>query len=328
MNLTQMNKTFTPRDKAILVGMWCAGEDFCIDTMDSPSFVHVHGDGHITTTWFYNWYKSLFFNQETLSFFEKSFGIFYNKKGIKRYPKNYIEKMSPLAIATWIALGGKECGALNWSNKERKHFCKIFKQKWSIELDADNLVPKREKDSINLWLLTQRYLKEFAPHLTPEFTSLYHRNNKMIYLSGGQQYSPDGGVNWRAKVGAELYIAGYDVFNPAFEGYKVHDTFGVNLSQLDLYSYIKAGKIFIEKDLAAIKASDAVLTFIDESAMKGAGTKGEACTCADYNIPNYFVFDKDIEIRKLPIWLCGCIRDIKYICEDFNDAIKKIKRVV
>jgi hypothetical protein len=110
----------------------------------------------------------------------------------------------------------------------------------------------------------------------------------------------------------------------------VLDTYGVNFDQLTLEEYIGAGGMFIEKDLEAIKSSDAVLTLIDQSAMRGAGTKSEATISVDYNIPNFFVLADDFEARKLPIWLAGCIRNKKFLFEhnDFTGAVKAIKRSV
>jgi nucleoside 2-deoxyribosyltransferase len=205
-----------------------------------------------------------------------------------------------------------------------------FRKKWSILLDVDTLRGHSESDEINLWLLTKKHLQEFAPNLTPSFVANYPRKNKTIYLSGGQQFAVDGGANWRSMVSPILYRAGYDVFNPVFEGQAVLDTYGVNFDQLTLEEYIGAGGMFIEKDLEAIKSSDAVLTLIDQSAMRGAGTKSEATIAVDYNIPNFFVLADDFEARKLPIWLAGCIRNKKFLFEhnDFVGAVKAIKRSV
>jgi nucleoside 2-deoxyribosyltransferase len=173
-------------------------------------------------------------------------------------------------------------------------------------------------------------LQEFAPNLTPYFVAQYPRKHKTVYLSGGQQFAVNGGANWRSMVSPALYRAGFDVFNPVFEGQAVLDTYGVNFNQLTLEEYIGAGGMFIEKDLEAIKSSDAVLTLLDESAMRGAGTKSEATIAVDYNIPNFFVLAEGFEARKLPIWLAGCIRNKKFIFEhnNFNQAVATLKRSI
>jgi hypothetical protein len=206
----------------------------------------------------------------------------------------------------------------------------IFYKKWSINIGSNHghgLVCETEEDDINLWLLLKQYILEIWPSMAPtHLLSVYPRKHKTIYLSGGQQFSKDGGVSWRAKVTPALYQHGYDVFNPAYEGAAVADQFGVNFDQLNLEEYIAAGGLFIEKDLEAIKASDAILTFLDESALRGAGTKSEATIAVDYNIPNYFVLDESIDPRKLPMWLAGCLRDTQYIFwkNDFETAVAEI----
>ena len=315
----------TPRDKAILVGLHMSGGS-------SEGLPHLLTlDQHLTREWFETFLKELHRRVPTneLETFEAKLDTVFYDGYNPRYPIEYVDKLSPLAIATWLATNSQKYAQVAWSEYDRNLFLAAFFKKWSINLTVD-LEPCMEDDEINLWLLTQRYLREFAPQLTPLLTAKYHRRGKTIYLSGGQQFAKDGGANWRSLVSPALYRAGYDIFNPVFEGQAVLDTYGVNFDQLTLEEYIGAGGMFIEKDLEAIKSSDAVLTLLDESAMRGAGTKSEATISVDYNIPNFFVLADNFEARKLPIWLAGCIRNKKFLFEhnDFNGAIRAIKRIV
>ncbi len=319
-----MNK-LTPHDKAILVGLRMSGY-----TSNGPTGL-LTLEHEITKEWFKTVLTSMkqrVPKKELKAFEDKLRAIFMAGEITPRYPVEYVDKLSPLAIAVWVATNATAYTQFAWNETERAMFCGSFFKKWSILLNDRGLLPDTEDDRINLWLLTQRHLKEIAPQATPLFTAQYPRNGKMIYLSGGQQYAKDGGASWRALVSPSLYRAGYDIFNPVFEGQAVLDTYGVNFDQLNLEEYIGAGGMFIEKDLQAIKNSAAVLTLINESAMRGAGTKSEATIAVDYNIPNYFVLEEGFEARKLPIWLAGCIRNKKFLFEhnDFDGAIKAIKR--
>jgi len=319
----------TSHDKAILVGLHMSG-----GSCDGPNDLHTL-DLTLTSEWIETVLREMrrrVPRKEWDIFRQKIESVFFtnSKSEDPRYPEEYVDKLSPLAIAIWLATNATNFTATVWTPKQKFNFCESFNKKWSILLDPVNLEPSSEHDEINLWLLTQRYLREFAPNKTPMFTACYPRRHKMIYLSGGQQFSPDGGASWRSIVSPALYRAGYDIFNPVFEGFAVHDRYGINISQLTLEEYIGAGGLFIEKDLGAIKNSDAVLTLINESALKGAGTKSEATIAVDYNIPNYFVLEEDFKARDLPIWLAGCIRNKKFLFEhnDFNGALEAIKRSI
>ncbi len=321
-----MNK-LTPHDKAILVGLRMSGY-----TSDGPTGL-LSINHELTREWFKTVLTSMkrrVPKKELKAFEDKLQGIFITGEITPRYPVEYIDKLSPLAIAVWVATNNTRYTQSAWRELDRSEFCISFFKKWSINLHPDSLMPVTDDDLINLWLLTQRHLREFAPEMAPQITAQYPRNGKMIYLSGGQQYATDGGASWRALVSPSLYRAGFDIFNPVFEGQAVLDAYGVNFDQLTLEEYIGAGGMFIEKDLQAIKNSAAVLTLINESAMRGAGTKSEATIAVDYNIPNYFVLEEGFEARKLPIWLAGCIRNKKFLFEhnDFNGAIKAIKRSI
>jgi hypothetical protein len=319
----------TSHDKAILVGLHMSG-----GSCDGPNDLNTL-DLELTKEWIETVLKEMqrrVSSKEWNEFRKKIEAVFFiDSEGVdSRYPEEYVDKLSPLAIAVWIATDATNFTRSVWTTEQRFDFCKTFNKKWSIKLDPIKLEPTSEDDEINLWLLTQRYLREFAPNKTPMFTAKYPRNDKLIYLSGGQQFAKDGGASWRSTVSPTLYRVGYDIFNPVFQGFAVHDKYGTNMDQLSLDDYIGAGGIFIEKDLEAIKNSDAVLTLINESAMKGAGTKGEALICVDYHIPNFFVLEEGFEARKLPIWLAGCIRDKKFLFEhnDFKRAIAAIKRSI
>jgi hypothetical protein len=317
----------TPHDKAILVGLHMGG-----GSCEGPSDL-LTLDLEITRNWFNTTIKDIHkrvAKKELETFAAKMHSVFFCDEITPRYPEEYVDKLSPLAIATWLATNQSRYTQHNWSLEERNKFMIAFRKKWSILLDVDTLRGYTEGDEINLWLLTKNHLQEFAPNMTPDFVARYPRKHKTIYLSGGQQFAKDGGANWRAVVSPELYRAGYDVFNPVFEGQAVLDAYGVNFDQLTLDEYIGAGGMFIEKDLEAIKSSDAVLTLIDESAMRGAGTKSEATIAVDYNIPNFFVLAEGFEARKLPIWLAGCIRNKKFLFEhnDFVRATRALKRSI
>lgn len=315
----------TPHDKAILVGLYMSGGSY----EGLPPLLTANLN--ITREWLATVIKEMqkrVPKKELEEFDNRLQSIFFTEDIDPRYPIEYVDKLSPLAISIWLATNSSKYTQSVWTSTEKEAFCISFVKKWSIKLLPTTLMPATPADEINLWLLTKRHLQEFAPNLTPLCVTQYPRKHKTIYLSGGQQFAKDGGASWRSLVSPWLYVAGFDTFNPVFEGQAILDKYGVNFDQLILDDYIGAGRMFIEKDLQAIKNSDAVLTLIDESAMRGAGTKSEATIAVDYNIPNFFVLTEGFDARKLPIWLAGCMRDKKFIFEhnDLEGAVKAIKR--
>jgi hypothetical protein len=184
----------TPHDKAILVGLHMSG-----GSSEGPPYL-LTIDLEITRNWMETVLKEIrrrVPKKELKAYEEKLSSVFFTDDNEPRYPEEYVDKLSPLAIAVWLATDVSGYTRSAWSLDDRNKFMIAFRKKWSILLDVDTLRGHSESDEINLWLLTKKHLQEFAPNLTPSFVANYPRKNKTIYLSGGQQFAVDGGANWR-----------------------------------------------------------------------------------------------------------------------------------
>lgn len=312
----------THRQKSILVGSRCAG--ILGGQLVDKSFSHPH-----YTLWRSNQLKGIEANDPFFNILQEKF---QESGGSIRIPVDYLEKLSPLAVAVWMIEGGHEFGQLySYNDKQNYDIIKIFKQRFGINLkvSADELylLSATADDQINLWLLTKDHIIEACPSFIPGFEAQYVRKHKQIYLSGSQQYSKDFGCLWRAKVSPILFKSGFTIYSPPIYDNAANDIYGVNFQQLkenDFTSYMKIGEFFRKKDLPAVLASDSVLLYWDDGVIRGSGTKSELTYCADYNVPVYVALADGFTKHDLPLWSLGCIKSESYIFSSLDSAIDEI----
>jgi hypothetical protein len=132
------------------------------------------------------------------------------------------------------------------------------------------------------------------------------------YLSGGMEYANNEGVDWRNEI--ENWIIQklkHIVFNPNKESQKLltkllpQKNFR-ELKSTDIDTYINIAKRFIDKDSKEIALrSDYIICYWDESAQRGAGTKGELTLARYFKKPVYMV--TNISRQQIPGWVLGCV---------------------
>lgn len=131
------------------------------------------------------------------------------------------------------------------------------------------------------------------------------------YLSGGMEYAQDEGQLWRKEIESWLELTlGHKVFNPNNESKKFfkQNYPGINFrnlkySNINLYQKIVHQLIDIDiKEIA--NHTDYVICFWDESAEKGAGTKGEITIAKFLDKPVYLV--TSLPFSSIPGWVIGC----------------------
>jgi len=138
------------------------------------------------------------------------------------------------------------------------------------------------------------------------------------YLSGGMEFAENYGANWRTELSGWLgENLSHSIFDPVrasekFLTDKYPDTnFRLTkLSNLARHREI-AGKIVDLDCEEIILRSDYVICYYDESAQRGAGTKGELTIARVFGKPVYLVIG--MEMERIPSWVLGCTDKI------FND---------
>src|SRR5512137_2318929 len=137
-----------------------------------------------------------------------------------------------------------------------------------------------------------------------------HRNQR-VYLSGGMEYAADEGRDWRSSLQEWLEREmGCTVFNPNRESDLFLRTHlpGIDfraLKETDLIRFQQTVARLVDLDCTEIaERSDYVLCYWDESAMRGAGTKGELTMARYFGKPVYVV--TAIPLQDIPGWVLGC----------------------
>jgi len=155
--------------------------------------------------------------------------------------------------------------------------------------------------------------------------------NLVAYLSGGMEYAENYGADWRTKMESWLQKElGHESFNPvkASEKFLTSKYPGVDFRETKLGDFAKHRQI--AKEIVGLDCGEIILRsnylicYYDESAQRGAGTKGELTVAAIFNKPVYFVVG--METEKIPSWVIGCADEIFTDFQSLkNFLIKKFK---
>ncbi len=141
------------------------------------------------------------------------------------------------------------------------------------------------------------------------------REKLRAYLSGGMEFAKGEGVGWRQEL--EAWIEGtlnHSVYNPnreseAFLSKRLRTGNFRELKKQDFARYVDLVRELIDMDCREIaERSDYVVCYWDESAQRGAGTKGELTIARFVGKPVYIVTSLNVET--IPGWVLGCATEI------------------
>jgi len=136
-------------------------------------------------------------------------------------------------------------------------------------------------------------------------------NINRVYLSGGMEYADNEGRDWRQPMHDWLsQHLQCEVFNPNVESdrffAKNYPNVDVrSLKETDVVKYASIVSQLVEIDCKEIaERSDLVVCYWDDSAMRGAGTKGELTMAKYFGKPVYMV--TSMPYKEIPGWVLGC----------------------
>ncbi len=142
-------------------------------------------------------------------------------------------------------------------------------------------------------------------------TSPPPRSRPRIYLSGGMEYAPNEGRDWRSSLQTWLEEnLDAEVFNPNRES---QNFFAERYPGLDFRALKRTDPARFQQIVAQLVdldcreiacRSDYVICFWDEGAMRGAGTKGELTIARYFGKPVYMV--TSFPLPEIPGWVLGC----------------------
>jgi hypothetical protein len=135
---------------------------------------------------------------------------------------------------------------------------------------------------------------------------------RRVYLSGGMEYAADEGRDWRRELQGWLERdLGCTVFNPTVESERFlgREAGGIDFRSLkttDIARYTSIVERLVTIDCDEISArTDFVIVYWDESAQRGAGTKGELTMAHHFKKPVYMV--TAVPPDEVPGWVLGCV---------------------
>ncbi len=150
------------------------------------------------------------------------------------------------------------------------------------------------------------------------------QNLRHIYLSGGMEYAQNEGRDWRQSLEQWLVKElGCTIFNPNSESERFFaqhypDVAIRSLKETGVVQYAAILAQLVEIDCKEIaERSDIVICYWDESAQRGAGTKGELTIAKHFGKPVYMV--TSVPHRDIPGWVLGCTT---FIFDSFEELKK------
>jgi len=136
---------------------------------------------------------------------------------------------------------------------------------------------------------------------------------KLVYLAGAIEYSPDNGRGWRRIIADFLrHELGHSAYDPAEDERKsLTEEEQLNLrtwKATDFARFQQALRKIIDFDLEIVCRSDYLVCFWDQHAGRGGGTSGELTVAFQHGIPVYLV--TPMERASISSWILACSSEI------------------
>jgi hypothetical protein len=159
-------------------------------------------------------------------------------------------------------------------------------------------------------------------------TALPSHHAKRVYLSGGMEYAPNEGRDWRSTLQEWLERElRCEVFNPNAESEKLLARVlpGIDFRQLKLDDPERFREVvqeIVDLDSREIaERSDYVICYWDRAAALGAGTKGEITMARYFGKPVYLV--TSFALQEIPGWVLGCTSRVFTDFETLRDFLRR-----
>lgn len=130
------------------------------------------------------------------------------------------------------------------------------------------------------------------------------------YLSGGMEYAPYEGADWRREIEEWLQSnLRHSVFNPNAESARFlrgrirGDFRRLKSDNIGRFTDLVSRIVDLDSKEVA-RRSDYVICYWDRSAQRGAGTKGELTIAKLFGKPVYMV--TEMRPENIPGWILGC----------------------
>jgi hypothetical protein len=250
---------------------------------------------------------------------------------IKIVTAELLNKLTPLSLAVWFQDDAYLENGSNYvlctqgfTDEDRDIISGYFKSKFDINTKIKKLHSKRYAkyyyahvfDHENSTKLT----KIIKYHILPCFLYkiLNSERKHVIYLAGGMQRSPDGGVKWRRNIKQLLNQRGYYCIDPTKEENCLLLDDGWRDSMNNNFElFQKNMRIIIDRDLYFVKMSENIVCLYDD--YLGGGTFHEMGESYLLNKKLYIINGNQHNLKNMNWWALGCCTKI---VNSYEDLIK------
>lgn len=255
--------------------------------------------------------------------------------GKKKITKKILEKLTPLSLAVWFMDDGSINESKSNNTLHTEEFAyedkilikEYFKKKWDIACEIKKYINKKNIYYNNFFNAENSFklAQLIKYHLVPSMLYKIREDAKkhVMYLAGGMQSSPDGGVKWRRNLRLQLNKKGYYCIDPTKEEDRIllsKDWKG-NIKK-DFKKFQKDMRKIIQSDLDFVRMSEFIVCLYDD--FVGGGTFHEIGESFLENKKLYIINIDKKPLSELSWWVLGCATEI---VDSYSDLLKLLPNV-
>lgn len=267
-------------------------------------------------------YRSMYrFRTKSLDYIKNLHKSLYQDR-IKKVNLDFLNTLTPLGLSIWFCDDAYLDNGSNYilctqgfSSVDREIIYQYFIDKWNIKTGIRKLYKKNYAkiyeatsfDHENSTKLTQIIKYHLVPSML--YKLLKSERKHIVYLAGGMQASPDGGVKWRRNIKQILNQKGYYCIDPTMEENCLELDDGWKESINSNFTFFQKNmRKIIDNDLYFVKMANHIICMYDD--FIGGGSFHEIGECYLQNKNLYILNLHKKPISKLSWWALGCCTKI------------------
>ena len=275
------------------------------------------------------------FKTKALNYIKDLYKLLYDNK-VKRVNLDFLNRLTPLGLSIWFSDDGYLDNDSNYvlcthgfSDNDKNLICQYFEEKWGIITKIKKMHSKRYAktyyansfDHENATKLSQLIKYHMVPSML--YKLLKSERKHIIYLAGGMQASPDGGIKWRRNIKSMLNKLGYYCIDPTKEeNCLLLDDDWRSTINTEFSKFQKNMKVIIDNDLYFVNMADSVVCLYDD--FIGGGSFHEIGECYLKGKKLYILNLHKKSLSKLSWWALGCCTKVVESYEELLSCFENI----
>lgn len=255
--------------------------------------------------------------------------------GTKIVTEDVLWLLTPLSLAIWFMDDGGLMGSQNFLSTEgfthadRKIITDYFWNKWKLTTTIRRHFSKKQSKYYYAHFFNAENSFKLAQiiknHLLPSMLYKIRKDARkhIVYLAGGMQSSPDGGVKWRRNLKLLLNQKGYYCIDPTKEeNFMLLNECWKNDIENNFELFQKNMRSIIVNDLDFVDKSESIVCLYDE--FLGGGSYHEIGESYLKNKKLYIININKLPLSKLSWWVLGCATKIVNTYEELLNLFPDI----